>query len=654
MADAIATTPPGEDWLAPMRRLAGQTGFLGAWTLLQQAMLDAVRSGQPAPALTQAQLRGLMAADPALAGCCAQLSAPAEALKTTPLAAGAPSWTTQSGVNEANGRPVACLSSTLFQNWGRTVSNTPALTCFPTTKAGVAAAVQWACANGKQVRVAGYRHTWTEFYSNDNEVLISLLPLSVVNDLPASEPPIDPSNELQGIAITGYVNEQGQQKALCRIGSATTNEQFRQWCLATSGGAWNWTLPLNVIMVEITFGGSNAPICHGAGWRNQTLSDLVTEIEFVNALGQLQTVSDPQVLRAAAGAFGLLGVVTAVTLKLDAMSFAALKPVKTRLALAVPPPAGYVVPAQVDVAGVTPQALAAAQQDFISRCESDYYAEWFWFTFQPDCWINTWKNDGQRAQAVDYPSPMETRLQEVQEYLAGLLVDSGVFNALPQTLQALALGTSAMSFLPVSGATAPLIDGLHFRRGIQNMRVLDTEFEIPIPARADNPALPDWSVCQRAWWDAIAVVYSTLQASGTAPMRLTLEMRIMAGSNVTMAPQYGNTLGTCSIEVLTTINTDKGEWTGFMQRVADAWSQYRDAAGRPLNLRPHWAKQWQGLTLGGQAIEDYLRTVAYKDRLPEFRDGLLAVAEAGGYALADMQQRFSNPLINRVFAPVFG
>ena len=74
------------------------------------------------------------------------------------------------------------------------------------------------------------------------------------------------------------------------------------------GGAWNWTLPLNVIMVEITFGGSNAPIYHGAGIGNQTLSDLVASIEFVNPLGQVQTVKDPGQLAAAAGCFGLLGI----------------------------------------------------------------------------------------------------------------------------------------------------------------------------------------------------------------------------------------------------------------------------------------------------------------------------------------------------------
>lgn len=41
--------------------------------------------------------------------------------------------------------------------------------------------------------------------------------------------------------------------AHAKIGAGTTNEQFRQWAFKNK----TWTLPLNVIMVEITFGGSN-------------------------------------------------------------------------------------------------------------------------------------------------------------------------------------------------------------------------------------------------------------------------------------------------------------------------------------------------------------------------------------------------------------
>ncbi|HJV70260.1 hypothetical protein [Ideonella sp.] len=656
--------PPVERaWMSELRHTASSEGFLAAWSMYLHGAKEVIGLGQAAPHITLDQLHELVLADDALASHVGGLSGnggqaadrASDAPRSPPAAPAAPAPTADllvpSDFIEGNGQPVERLPDLAFQNWGRTVSNTPALTCFPKTKAGLCAIVRWAAANGKRVRGAGYRHTWTSLYAADGEVLVSMLPLPVVTELPAVEPPIDPDDELQGIAITGYIEEQGVKKALCRIGAATTNEQFRRWCLSGQGGDWNWTLPLNVIMVEITFGGSNAPVCHGAGWRNQTLSDLVTEIEFVNARGELQTVNDPELLKSAAGAFGLLGIVTALTIKLDPMTYAALEPRRQRLALAVPPPEGFAVPAQVDMSGVTPQDLAQARADFVSRCENDYYAEWFWFTFQPDCWINTWRNDGQRQDAVDYPSPLDTDAQELQEYLAGLLIDTRLFNALPEAVQAMALGSSAMAFLPTKGATTPLIDGLHFRRGIQNMRVLDMEFEIPIPERADAPGQPDWALCQRAWWDAIATVYAVFESQGIVPMRLTMEMRVMGGSGITMAPQRGNDLGTCSIEVLTTLNTDPGDWAKLMQQITDAWARYTDAQGRPLNIRPHWAKQWQGLNLRGQAIEDYLRTVAYKDELETFREALVSIAGAGGYSLADIRQRFSNPLIDKVFAP---
>ena len=55
-------------------------------------------------------------------------------------------------------------------------------------------------------------------------------------------------------------------------------------------------------MVEITLGGSNAPICHGSGRRHQTMSDLVHLIEYVNANGNHRDIDDQEHLRAAADA----------------------------------------------------------------------------------------------------------------------------------------------------------------------------------------------------------------------------------------------------------------------------------------------------------------------------------------------------------------
>lgn len=475
-----------------------------------------------------------------------------------------------------------------------------------------------------------------------------MLPPGVADHLPAAHPPIDPSNELQGIKIVGHVEEDGVTKALCRIGAATSNEQFRRWCLDAKGGAWQWTVPLNVIMVEITWGGSNAPICHGAGIDHKTLSDLVTEVEFVNARGELQTVSDPALLKSAAGCFGLLGIVTAVTLKLDPMSYAALKPYAPRVGLAVPPPPGYPVPAGVDMSGITQADLDWATERFVRHCEDDFYAEWFWFPFQRKAWVNCWKDDGLRVHAKPYPTDLDTTVQELTSYVIEL-ASSPLFSLLPGRAQAELFGTLAMQGLPVDKTiVTPVIEALHFKRGIHNFRVWDMELEIPIPARADDPTRPDWTIAQRAWWDVIRNVYTR----SDAPMRVALEMRIMGGSDITMAPQHGNTFGTCSIEVLTHRQTPWKDWVRFMQDITNLWTSYTDAEGEPLNVRPHWAKQWREVSFRGQPAISYLRDHAYADRIPEFRQGLHAVAQQGGYAPAELRM-FSNPTFDQLFGAVF-
>lgn len=550
------------------------------------------------------------------------------------------------GVVERDGKPVEVYLQRRFRNWGRTVDHQPACTFVPRTVQGVCNIVKWAKANQRRVRAAGYRHTWTNLYGADGEVLVSMLPLDVAEELPAKHPDIDPASDLQGIKIVGTIQENGVTKALCRIGASTSNEQFRRWCLDEAGGNWQWTVPFNVIMVEITYGGSNAPICHGGGWKHETLSDLVTAIEFVNANGELQTVSDPQQLKAAAGCFGLLGIVTAITLKLDPMSYAVMQPQKKPLPLCVPPLSRADVPAEIGMDGISDADLQAAQREFVRQCEQDYYAEWFWFVFEQQGWVNCWHNNGDKAQASSYPSATETWFQEMQNYIGQLVLDFDLFELLPGDVQAKMLAKAAMAVLPSDETiVTPLIDALHFRRGVQNMRVLDIELEIPIPARADDPSKPDWSVCQRAWWDAIRLVYDSAKGSDDTPMRLTLEMRVMGGSSILLAPQYGNTFGSCSIEVLTHCNTPAAEWQGFKQKILDAWTSYRDAGGTLLNARPHWAKEWEGLAMRGEPVKDYLRNTSYAAVIPPFRQQLEAIARDGGVDVADMKARFGNRLL---------
>ena len=70
-----------------------------------------------------------------------------------------------------------------------------------------------------------------------------------------------------------------------KVGSAVTNLEMMNW--SNKSG---WTLPADIIAVMITYGGGNAMLCHGSGLTTQTLSDMVTEMELVDANGELRVI----------------------------------------------------------------------------------------------------------------------------------------------------------------------------------------------------------------------------------------------------------------------------------------------------------------------------------------------------------------------------
>jgi len=46
----------------------------------------------------------------------------------------------------------------------------------------------------------------------------------------------------------------------------------------------------------------------------------------------------------------------------------------------------------------------------------------------------------------------------------------------------------------------------------------------------------------------------------------------------------------------------------------------------------------------GKPAREYLRTVAYKDAIPEFKSVLKDIGQSQGWGLEDIQKRFSNEL----------
>lgn len=171
--------------------------------------------------------------------------------------------------NETGTRIMEVHQNAPFHNWANSVENTPRYTFVPTTVLGLSNLVKWAKVEGYRVRCSGYRHSWSNTFSQDKQVLVSLLNLDSVQRTPdtmsivAEQGDVDLDldrdgrldvNELKTIEldpeIEGLVLGDGEEgKMFCRVGAAVTNEQFRRW--AVRGG--KWTLPVDVILVEYVF-----------------------------------------------------------------------------------------------------------------------------------------------------------------------------------------------------------------------------------------------------------------------------------------------------------------------------------------------------------------------------------------------------------------
>jgi hypothetical protein len=478
--------------------------------------------------------------------------------------------------------------------------------------------------------------------------LISLLNIPTATELPniASLPFPEPApTELESIEITsGKPLKEGN--SLVRVGCATTNERLRRWCVKNN----KVTIPLNVIMVEITLGGSNAPICHGAGRRNQTLSDLVRKIEYVDAHGKLRTIDNMDHLRAASGCFGLMGVVTHITLEFSPMTYAETAPLKMPIIQAVPPPPDLsdndIPKALLKGVDRSAEQKLKDQQDFEKRATDDYYAEWFWFPFSDFAWVNTWNNVTDPHGVQDFPDTLHIFLSFIQTVTLNVLQNTPLLNELIQAVHlseaaVTLISRAAMFALPEKHLKTYLPDALHFQRAIQNVRVRDIEVEMPLVAKVGEPNKIDFTVVQRAWWDAILKVYEPKHREN-CPMRMPLEMRIMGGSNIIMAPQRHNALGTCSIEVLT-LHSASDIWVPFGQEVVDTWMSYTDPnTGKKLNSRPHWAKEWKEFTVDGQPWPEKLKDESYKEEIKEFKSVLAAIGKEHNWTREDLKHRFSN------------
>ena len=183
--------------------------------------------------------------------------------------------------------------------------------------------------------------------------------------------------------------------------AGTLNLHYMDWALEN-----NFTLSSNTIMQYMSMGGVMMGTCHGGGIQHGTMGDKLLEVEYVDAMGDLKTITDPEDIKVFGGSMGMLGIVTAFTYRLDEMSYARYQP-------------------QHVVGGLEAFLPHPDSPDPIpdSTIESmlHYYSEYIQYPTHHNAsgvlWKQTWDNFGRAEDAVTLTDLVEDEYQRNQIFL---------------------------------------------------------------------------------------------------------------------------------------------------------------------------------------------------------------------------------------------
>eukprot|EP00794_Sanderia_malayensis_P016976 gene16976-18687_t len=552
-----------------------------------------------------------------------------------------------------------------FKNWGDTVKKDPSYTFFPKTVEGVCNIVKYAKKMGKGIRLSGFRHSWPDHWADDSNIQVAMLPVQITDklnymiELVNDNKPHEPFHVIyynhcwddsEFVKIEKpqeeYKGADGKTYANVRVGSAVCGLQILEWCnsrqACAANGIQGYQLPLDVIMSLNTYGGKVSTMSYGAGLKHATLSDLVVKIEYVDANHTHQYIDDPELLQAAAGSIGMLGIITHITFRMEKTSFALYHPKAVQLSDAIP---------------LKEDTTSRAYNQMVSDMKNSFYCEYFWFYGNRNVCKNAWNDNGKSS---DYHGPMiDKRIQDIQRsgsYVMGIVqaiilaMDKMDFpTRLAKDMVQLILPHLSMKAMTSSPVTTIVFEALHFRRGINYLPCRCMEILIPIPENSERQ--PDFNIVQKAWWDVHELLDKYKENSVKPPMDLVMETRIIAESKIFLAPEYGNTHGTCSIEILGTLLPEQVHWDTFKNEVAGIWCSYKDQDGKPLNARFHWGKEFSS-KVGEEDCCVYMQK-AYKDQFNEFKTTMNKIAELHEFSIQDMRARFSNKWLEKIFGPLW-
>lgn len=438
----------------------------------------------------------------------------------------------------------SCNANQEWTNWAGTLTSTPQCTFYPESEADLVAIVNQARQDGKKIRMVCSGHSWSpgavtqEYLVNCNK-MTQITP-KVVDD------PQNPGQKLNLLEV-----QPGSLQGKAALDALNFSPSL--------------AFPTLGVVPSITLGGFIANGCHGTGWDQPTVSDLVYAMRIVKADGTVASFSEaetPDQMDLVRANLGALGIISSITFKMV-----------PNFNLAV-----------VDETQPMDQVVKKGDPGVLeSLITSHPYVELFWFPFNTDVWVKYYDYTDQPPSR----GPIEHIWDQIFQFLS-TEIGGVILNQLskhpeytPEVMKLLFKFAPTHNNYVASAAGAFLYQSVTFP-------VVDFSFAVPIPGGTD------FSAATEAWYQVVDGV-NAQAAKGNFPVNVSLHARFIKNSQALLSPAYepaGSDTHYCFIEFLSFQPQEQplGE-----QRLQD-FIDFGNVIGPQwmgLEGRPHWAKLFQ-------------------------------------------------------------
>ncbi|MCR9164916.1 MAG: FAD-binding protein [Nannocystaceae bacterium] len=462
-----------------------------------------------------------------------------------------------------------------WHNWAHTLDAKPDVLARPRTEEDVQDIVRKAVADGRRVRAGGTGHSWSAGVPTDGVIM-----------------------------LTEHLTRPGSGKPFVDTGGATpvvrVGPGLNQGQLQHVTQPHGLAFPTLGVVYDISLGGFIANGCHGTGWEQPTVSDLVTGMRVVLADGSVREFSQeatPDEMDFARVNLGSIGIITELQ----------FEPVPLCNAHAV----DETKPMEALLSRKDPTVL----RDQITSSENPY-VELFWFPFntkgslEGEVWFKHYRPTDEPCDGR-IPTRVWDRIQS----------ELGQIPYYEVTLNP----KSTPSLMPLlwdlvptrDEYIAPITDVFHYQH--YTFPVTDISFAIPISVGEGGVA--DFSEANEAWWSFVDAIGKAAERD-EYPINVCLHARFIRNSQALLSPSHapaGSPTHYCYIEGLTfqprhleTLSPGVRQFHDFFAQMGPRWME--------LGGVPHWGKDFSAIP----SVFEHIRGI-YGERLRRWlawRDGL--------------------------------